>query len=250
MPIEVNTVPVGFDNYAYLVIDGTDALIIDAVSADPLKTILKERNLTLRFILSTHHHGDHTGGNRNLKNTTGCAVIGGDKRITALDRLSSDNEIINEGPFTFTALSVPGHTRGCTAWYFHNDGLLFTGDTLFYAGCGRLFEGNATRMHHSLSRIRSLPPSTILYCGHEYTLDNLRFARSVDPGNPDIDKRFFMVEKKLKKGFPSGPARLSEECATNPFLRTGEMSLRKAVQLIDAPESAVFTALRKRKDSF
>lgn len=250
MPINVVTVTIGYDNYAYLVINGPDALIIDAVAADPLEAILKERNLTLRYILSTHHHGDHTGGNSHLKKRTGCTVLGGDKRINALDRTITDNEVIDTHSFTFTALSVPGHTRGCTAWYFHNDGLLFTGDALFYAGCGRLFEGDAVQMHKSLSRIRSLPSSTILYCGHEYTLDNLRFAHSVDPNNGNIDTRISTVEEKLKNGFPSGPASLDEELVTNPFLRTGEPGLRKAVQFIDAPESAVFAALRKRKDHF
>jgi len=250
MPVEVVTVPIGHDNYAYVIVNGRDAIIIDAVSAPPLSGLLKERDLTLRFILSTHHHGDHTGGNRSLKTETGCSIVGGDRRISGIDRIVTDNERITEGPFGFTCLSVPGHTRGCINWYFHDNGLLFTGDTLFYCGCGRLFEGDARQMHHSLTRLASLPESTIVYCGHEYTLDNLGFARTIDPDNQELEKRIAYVKNTLQQGHPSGPSSIAEETATNPFLRTGSRAIRTAINLMSAPEETVFSALRKRKDSF
>ena len=250
MPFEVVTVPVGYDNYAYIVINGTDAIIIDAVSYKPLSSLLKERGLTLRLILSTHHHGDHTGGNLSLKKETSCLILGGDQRIPGIDRIVHDSEIITEGPFSFTSLSVPGHTRGCTSWYFHDNGILFTGDTLFYSGCGRLFEGTAREMHQSLTRIASLPKETQIYCGHEYTFDNLKFARSVDPDNRSINEKISSIIRKRDKRYPSDPSTIDEECAINPFLRTAERAIRSAVNLPDAADDTVFAALRKRKDSF
>lgn len=250
MSFEVMTVPIGSDNYAYVLINGRDAIIIDAVSSAPLSEIVRERDLTLRLILSTHHHGDHTGGNHSLKSQTGCTVIGGDQRISGIDRLVTDNQNVTEGPFNFTCLSVPGHTRGCFSWYFQDNGILFTGDTLFYSGCGRLFEGNAPQMYKSLRRLASLPESTLVYCGHEYTLDNLGFARTVDPNNDAIEEKITFVRKKLDDGLPSGPSTIAGELATNPFFRTASQTIRASVDLPDGSDDAVFAVLRKRKDSF
>jgi hydroxyacylglutathione hydrolase len=250
MPYEIVTLSAGYDNYCYGVISGQDAVIIDATDAEPVTSLLNERRLTLRAVLSTHHHGDHTGGNRELKKNTGCTILGGDRRIAGIDRCTKDGEVVFAGPFSLTCISVPGHTRGCSAWYFEQVRSLFTGDTLFYAGCGRLFEGSAKDMHASLTKVKTMPADTVIYCGHEYTLDNLSFARSVEPGNGAISDRMRSVRMKIDRGEPSGPSTVAEELGTNPFLRTGSAEIRSGLHLTDATDAEVFAELRRRKDRF
>jgi hydroxyacylglutathione hydrolase len=244
------TLPISYDNYAYLVVSGNDACVIDASEAEPIQEYLDRHDLDLKMILSTHHHGDHTGGNRKLKKTTGCVVIGGDRRIAEIDRTVKDRQKISDGPFTFECISVPGHTKGCCAYYLPELHALFTGDTLFYAGCGRLFEGSAEQMYHSLNKINSLPPETAIYCGHEYTLDNLAFAQSVEPDNSAIGQRSAAIQALRSQREPSGPASLSVERATNPFLRTASTTIRATLNLPDAPDEVVFAELRRLKDRF
>jgi hydroxyacylglutathione hydrolase len=247
---EIITIPVPYDNYAYCIACGMDAAVVDAADAGPVLDCLAERHLTLRMILSTHHHGDHTGGNAALRKKTGCRIIGGDRRIAGLNCLVKDGETVNEGPFSFEALAVPGHTAGCTAFYFKELSALFTGDTLFFAGCGRIFEGSAMQLFHSLQKICALPPDTKIYCGHEYTLGNLQFAKSVEPDNRAIDERTVSTRVLLDNGLFPGPSTIRQELDTNPFLRVGEKTIRTVVLLPDAPPEAVFAELRKRKDLF
>jgi hydroxyacylglutathione hydrolase len=244
------TLAVNHDNYAYAVIKGNDACIIDASEAEPVKSFLEQHRLALGMILSTHHHGDHTGGNRALKKQTGCVVVGGDRRIAGIDRIVTDRQHITDGPFSFECIAVPGHTKGCRAYYLQESGALFTGDTLFYAGCGRLFEGTAAEMHDSLSKISALPPDTGIYCGHEYTLNNLEFALSVEPNNSAVTRRSAEVRRLRDKGEPSGPAPLSMEFETNPFLRTDQTAIRATLHCAEASAEAVFAELRRRKDRF
>lgn len=250
MPVEVVTLPAGFDNYMYAVISVNGTVVIDATDPEPVFALLDSRRLSLHTILSTHHHGDHTGGNRELKKRTGCTILGGDRRIPGIDRCVKDGETVSTGPLSFRALLVPGHTSGCTAWYSEQTQSLFTGDTLFYAGCGRLFEGTPEQMYASLVKISRMSPDTVLYCGHEYTLDNLSFARSVEPENSAITGRMRAVRMKIDKGEPSGPSTLAEETRTNPFLRTGSAEIRSSLHMADAPGSSVFAELRGRKDRF
>ena len=250
MPLEIVTLPVAADNYTYCCISGNEALVVDATAAQPVISLLEQRGLSLRMILSTHHHGDHTGGNNRLKKMTGCTVLGNDRRVSDIDRIVTDRETVTDGPFSFECIAVPGHTRGCIAWYFIDPGLLFTGDTLFYAGCGRLFEGTAADLSHSLEKICRLPPETTIYCGHEYTLENLKFARSIEPNNPAIVERTVTVGLQLQKYNSYGPSNNALERATNPFLRTDEPAIRRTLGLPDAANEVVFSELRRRKDLF
>jgi hydroxyacylglutathione hydrolase len=247
---EILTIPIPYDNYAYCIDARTDAIVVDASDAETALDFLEKRHLPLRMILSTHHHGDHTGGNIAIRKKTGCRIAGGDRRIAGINRIFKDNETFDEGPFAFEAISVPGHTSGSMAFYFKELSTLFTGDTLFYAGCGRLFEGHAAQLYGSLKKLCDLPSDTKIYCGHEYTLGNLQFAKSIEPDNRAIDDRIVSARMLLDNGQPSGPSTLELECATNPILRADRKAVRGSVGLPDAPPEAVFAELRKRKDRF
>lgn len=250
MTPEIITIPIPDDNYSYCVVFGLEAIIIDASDTASISDFIENRGLLLRMILSTHHHTDHTAGNIGLKEKTGCLVAGGDRRIAGVDRIVKDHEIITIGPFIVECLAAPGHTKDGMVFYFKAMSALFTGDTLFYAGCGRLFEGSASQMAHSLKKISALPLYTSIYCGHEYTLENLRFAESIEPDNEAIDERLFAARELLDQGRSSGPSTLESELATNPFLRTDQKTIRRTVGLPTGPSEAVFAELRKRKDRF
>ena len=247
---EIFTIPIPYDNYAYCIDSRTDAVVVDASDADAVLDFLEKRHLPLRMILSTHHHADHTAGNIVMKKKTGCGIVGGDRRIAGINRIVKDGEKVSEGPFAFEAIAMPGHTSGGMAFYFKELSALFTGDTLLYAGCGRLFEGDAHQIYDSLKKICALPPDTKIYCGHEYTLGNLEFAKSIEPDNGAIAERIVSARMLLDNGQPSGPSTLKLELATNPFLRVSQEAVRRAVGLPHAPEDAVFAELRKRKDRF
>ncbi len=250
MDPEIVTIPIPCDNYAYCIVSGSDAIVVDASEERPIADCIDSRRLSLHTVLSTHHHGDHTGGNIALKKKTGCTIAGGDKRIAGIDHIVNDHKKISEGLFTFESIATPGHTSGSMAFYFKELSALFTGDTLFYAGCGRLFEGTASQLFGSLQKISTLPLDTKIYCGHEYTLENLRFAKPIEPDNAAIENRITEVRKLLDKGRPSGPSTLKQELATNPFLRVERETVRASLGLPDAPPEIVFAELRKRKDRF
>jgi hydroxyacylglutathione hydrolase len=250
MRMKIITIPVPEDNYAYCVTFGLEALVIDACEAEAVCGFIRGRGLSLRMILSTHHHADHTAGNIGVKEMTGCTVAGGDGRIAGIERIVTDREKIAAGPFSFECIAVPGHTRGCFAYYSRELSALFTGDTLFYSGCGRLFEGSAPQMARSLEKISGFPLHTELYCGHEYTLENLRFAAAIEPDNKAVRERAASVAALLDEGRPSGPSTVELELAANPFLRIGEKAVRAAVGLPDGSPEEVFAELRKRKDGF
>jgi hydroxyacylglutathione hydrolase len=247
---EVVTLLTPPDNYTYCIISGKSAVVIDASSDRPVLELLEKRGTSLEIIVSTHHHHDHTAGNLSLKSTTGCTIIGGDRRIAGIDRLVADNETIASGPFALKVLATPGHTRGHIALYQESSGSLFTGDTLFYAGCGRLFEGTVEELCHSLMKMASMPPETNIYCGHEYTLDNLAFARFVEPSNTAVVERIASVSRLREKGDFTPPASLEQELETNPFLRLDEKEIRRHTGLVDDPAVRVFEKLRKEKDRF
>jgi hydroxyacylglutathione hydrolase len=250
MNTEIVTIPIPDDNYAYCIIAASEAIVIDASEAEPIFDLINRRGLSLRMILSTHHHGDHTGGNSLLKKKTGCIVAGGDRRIAGIDRILEDNEKVTEGLFEFETIAVPGHTNGSVAFYFRKSSTLFTGDTLFYAGCGRIFEGGASPLFGSLKKIAALPQTTKIYCGHEYTLENLQFAKSIEPDNDAIDKRIIAMRNAIDQGLPSGPSTLELELSTNPFLRVDQKTIREVLSLPNASSDSVFAELRKRKDRF
>lgn len=242
-------------NYVYLIRDPqTEAVaVVDPTEAGMVLAALEQRGWRLTHILSTHHHNDHTAGNLPLKDRTGCLIVGpraDAARIPGIDVVVADGETVTFGARQARVFDVPGHTRGHIAYHFADDAALFCGDTLFSLGCGRMFEGTPEQFWSSLLKLRALPDDTMVYCAHEYTESNLRFALSVDPDNPALQTRGRTVEALRAEGQPTVPSRLGEEKAANPFLRADDPALQAALGLSGAPPERVFAEVRARKDSF
>jgi len=258
--IQIDALPAFTDNYIWLLQDPASqrCAVVDPGDAAPVFAWLAQHpGWQLSDILVTHHHHDHVGGVAELKAGTGARVLGpAAENIPARDIALVDNDQIQVLGLAFTVYAVPGHTLGHIAFY-HDDAttpLLFSGDTLFAAGCGRLFEGTPEQMHNSLSRLGELPDNTLVYCTHEYTLSNLRFALAVEPNNPDIAERFAQVTAWRNENRISLPSNLALERRTNPFIRTGETSVKEKVDERTGSDnqspSAIFAALRAWKDKF
>jgi len=253
---DVNIEPVAClsDNFAYLIWhDGTrKALVVDPSEAAPVQQALQQRELELGAILCTHHHWDHVGGVKELCEChAGLPVFASDHdvpRIEGATRGLADGESFEEAGLRFECMKVPGHTLGALAYYVEN--AVFTGDTLFGAGCGRLFEGTPAQMHASLMRLAALPGSTRVYFGHEYTRANLTFARSIEPENEAVRARLQRAD--VTKISCTTPSTIEEERATNPFLRCAELSVRASLGegFVRASDVETFAELRRRKDSF
>jgi hydroxyacylglutathione hydrolase len=251
MQMEITLIPAFSDNYIYLLSNGEQAAVVDPGEAAPVLAFIEENNLTLTHLLCTHHHGDHIGGVDRLKQETGCLVLGPkDLRIPQTDQCLEEGEHFSDQLLEFDVLSVPGHTSIHLAYHFPKEHWLFTGDSLFVGGCGRLFEGTAAQMWHSLSKFLRLPDTTEVYCGHEYTLSNLQFAQSLEPNHPAIATKLSQVEEKRRQGLPTIPSTLGEEKETNPFLRVQDPSLAKAVDMEGSTPEELFAEIRKRKDLF
>lgn len=252
---ELVQIPARRDNYIYALHDeamGVTA-VIDPADAAPVMDMLKERMWGLDMILVTHHHNDHVGGIEELKEATGCIVVGYDhdaKRIPGIDRRMEEGERVTVGRILGELMFVPGHTLGHVAYYFPELKLLFSGDTLFSLGCGRLFEGTPGQMLASLRRIMALPDDTVICCTHEYTEANGRFALTVEPENLDLKMRLDEVARLRRKGLPTVPMLLGEEKKTNPFLRPDSPEIRRNLDFELARDIGVFTELRHRKDVF
>lgn len=242
------------DNYIWLLRKGAAAVVVDPGDAGPVLDVLDRQGLALTAILITHHHADHQGGVVGLVARYPVPVFGpAHESITALSRPLHGGETISlpELDVEFAVIAVPGHTLGHLA--YHGAGSLFCGDTLFTAGCGRVFEGTMAQMLASLERLAALPADTAVYCAHEYTQANLRFALAVDPGNPLLQQRAAEVAALRAEGRASVPSTLAQEKATNPFLRCDEPALVAAAQSRGASANdplAVFTALREWKNVF
>ena len=249
---DVSFIPAFKDNYIWLLTRGRRAAVVDPGDAAPVEARLAADGLSLEAILVTHHHADHQGGVRALaarwqpavfapvsESITGCThPLSGGERIAILD-------------CPVDVLAVPGHTLGHLAYVA--PGMLFCGDTLFGAGCGRLFEGSPAQMAASLSRLAELPDDTAVYCAHEYTALNLGFARAVEPDNPALAERVARVAAQRAAGLPSVPSTLAEEKATNPFLRCGEPAVVAAALAhgaVDRSPTAVFAAIRGWRNTF
>ncbi|MHC8353956.1 hydroxyacylglutathione hydrolase [Pseudomonas sp. LB3P81] len=254
--IQITALPAFTDNYIWLLQDpGTRrCAVVDPGDAAPVQAWLAANpGWVLSDILITHHHHDHVGGVEQLKKATDAKVYGpASETIPARDVALKDNDRINVLGWDFDVLAVPGHTLGHIAFY--HPGTLFCGDTLFAAGCGRLFEGTPEQMHTSLTQLAALPEDTRVYCTHEYTLSNLKFAVAVEPNNLHTAERLAKVMQQRKAGIITLPSTIALEKQTNPFLRTGETSVKEKVDERDGPNnrapSAVFAALRAWKDKF
>ena len=228
------------DNYSYLITDSDrNSIVIDPSEADPIIKIVEKKELNLQFILNTHHHFDHIGGNDELKKKYSSEIVGFKKdkdRIPGIDISVSDNEVWKSGNFEAKIIYIPGHTSGHIAFYFYKNEILFSGDTLFSLGCGRVFEGTHEDMFNSLSKFKNLPQSTKVYCGHEYTYNNSLFCIKYDSENIMLKEKIIEIEKKLRKKEPTIPSTIKDELECNIFLR--------------AKTLAEFSKLRDLKDNF
>ncbi len=251
--LNVELVPLLRDNYAYLLFEpetGTTG-VVDPGEAGPILAALEQRGRRLDWVLITHHHGDHTAGLADLKRVTGCKAVGPRAefgRIAGLDLTVAEGESFALGHATAEVFETPGHTAGHIVYHFPDSEVLFAGDTLFVMGCGRLFEESPQAMWASLAKLAALPPATRVYCGHEYTLANARFALTVDPDNAALAARARRVEEARERGEPTVPTTIEEELRTNPFLRADEPAIRQHLGLRDEPAAAVFAEIRRRKD--
>ena len=255
--MKVVAVPQLMDNYAYLVVDEAtrQAGIVDCAEAEPVLKAVAREQVTLTAILPTHHHYDHVGGNEDLlKVHPALTVYGFDERIPGLTQRVQDGDRLQVGSLAARVIFIPAHTTGHIAYYFPEAQAVFTGDTLFAGGCGRLFEGDAAMMIASLSKLVGLPDETRVYFGHEYTEKNLRFARTLEPDNAALREKHAWSEAQMRSGGTTTPTTIGSEKATNPFLRWASPELRATLktQFPDLPmtDVDVFAKTRALKDNY
>jgi hydroxyacylglutathione hydrolase len=253
--VEVHMFPCLSDNYGFLLhapAAGVTAAI-DTPEVDPILRALERKGWSLTYIMNTHHHGDHAGGNLRLKALTGCRIIGpraDAARIPGIDIEVGDGDRFDFGGREVEVFDTPGHTRGHIVYLLREDRVAFVGDTLFAMGCGRLFEGSPGEMWTSLGKILAWPDDTRIYCAHEYTQANARFALSVEPANAALLERAAAVNRLRARNEPTVPTTLALEKATNPFLRPSSPNLRETIGLPGASDVEVFARTRALKDSF
>ncbi|KAJ8755262.1 hypothetical protein K2173_019060 [Erythroxylum novogranatense] len=254
--LQIELVPCLRDNYAYLLhdVDTGTVGVVDPSESIPIINALSRKNRNLNYILNTHHHYDHTGGNEELKARYGAKVIGSGidrERIPGIDIALNDGEKWMFAGHEVHVMESPGHTRGHISFYFPGSGAIFTGDTLFSLSCGKLFEGTPEQMFASLKKIMSLPDDTNIYCGHEYTLSNSKFAVSIEPNNEALRSYAAQVAHLQSKNFPTIPTTLKLEKACNPFLRTSSEEIRKSLGIsATADDAEALGIIRQAKDNF
>ena len=239
--MQIQIIPCLNDNYSYLIIDEEEniACVVDPSESEPIIKYLERTNIKLKFILNTHHHYDHVGGNQELKKKYGANVVGykGDKdRIPGIDILVSDQETWKYKNFEAKIIHIPGHTLGHIGFYFHKNESVFTGDTLFSLGCGRIFEGTYHQMFDSLMKLKKLPKNTKVFCGHEYTLQNSKFCKVHDKDNINLETKINKIKIKLNAGLSTIPSTIKDELECNIFLRSDNVE--------------TFSKLRDLKDNF
>ncbi len=253
MALEIHQFPCLQDNFGVLIHD-TDRGVtasIDAPETDAVRAALKQKGWTLSYILTTHHHADHTDGNLALKADSGCVIIGPKAeaaKIPGIDSEVADGNAFRLGSFQVQVLDTPGHTNGHISFYIPQAGVAFVGDTMFALGCGRVIEGTNEMMWSSLAKLIALPPATRIYCGHEYTLANAKFSLTIEPENETLVARAATIEKLRAAGNATLPTTIGEELATSPFVRVKSAAIRKRLNLVDAPDWQVFAEVRTRKN--
>jgi hydroxyacylglutathione hydrolase len=253
--LEIHQFPCLSDNYGFLVHDADSGVTacIDTPEAEPILRALDEKGWQLTHILNTHWHPDHAGGNEAIRARTGCRIVGpaGEQgRIPSIERAVREGDVVDLGGHEARVLDVGGHTSGHIAYWLPADGVAFVGDTLFALGCGRLFEGTPQQMWSSLRKLMALPPETVVYCAHEYTQSNARFALTVDPDNAALRERAAKVDRDRAAGRLTVPTTIGDELKTNPFLRAEDPSLQRAIGMEGADPVEVFAETRRRKDRF
>ena len=249
--MNIEIIPCLNDNYSYLIHEEktNTVAIVDPSEFEPCDEVIKNKYKKLDYILNTHHHYDHVGGNEKLKKKYGSTVLGfeGDKeRIPLIDKFLNNNQNFKIGNLSFLVIFVPGHTNGHVAFYSKSEKIIFTGDALFSLGCGRVFEGTNEQMFNSLNEFKKLPPDTKVYCGHEYTKKNLDFCLAYDQNNKFLQKKGDWVNLNTT----TIPSSIGEELKTNIFLRCNEPSIKNALNLNNSSDLEIFVKLRNLKDAF
>ena len=253
--LDVSIIKCLSDNYSYLIRDKKTNLVgvVDPSEFNPIDIEISKTYKKLDFILNTHHHNDHVGGNMDLKKKYNSKVICSsydEKKIPGVDIKKNDGDQFSLGEIDFKIIHIPGHTLGHIAFYSEKANVIFTGDTLFSLGCGRVFEGTFEQMFESLEKIKSLSKNTMVFCGHEYTNKNAQFCISIDKDNKKLRDRIEDVKNKTKKKLPTLPVTLGEELETNIFLRCDDKKIKNNLKMNNSSKLEVFTKLRNLKDQF
>ena len=243
------------DNYAYIIFNEITlaSAVVDPSEANPIINEIEKKNLKLKYIFNTHHHYDHVGGNKKLKEKYNCKVVGFEKdksRIPEIDITLKDNQKWENDLFECSILHIPGHTSGHICIYISEINALFTGDTLFSLGCGRIFEGTYKEMYESLNKIKKFPLDTKIYCGHEYTKKNSDFCLSIDKKNSKLINKISEINNNIKSGKPTIPSILGDELECNIFLRSDNIEIQKQLGINIGNPIEAFTKLRDLKDNF
>lgn len=252
-PLEIDLFPCRSDNFGVLLHDPVSGATasIDAPEEKPILDALARRGWTLTHILTTHHHGDHVEANPALKQRFGATIIGPKREtIPGIDRKVDEGDVFDFAGRRVEVIATPGHTLGHICFYLPEEKLLFAADTLFALGCGRVFEGTPAQMWGSLEKLAALPDETTVYFGHEYTLSNARFAKTIDPDNAALLARVAEIEALRAAGGFTAPTTIGLEKATNPFLRAGDPAIRRHLGMETASDAEVFAEIRGRKDRF
>ena len=253
--LKIIIIPCLQDNYSYVIQDTSTNIVgvVDPSEFKPVNSFIKKEFNKIDFIMNTHHHFDHTGGNLELKEKYNCKIIGSskdEKRIPGIDVKLQNNDIFKFGNIEFKIILVPGHTSGHICFYSDKEKIIFTGDTLFSLGCGKVLEGTYSEMLDSLNKIKNLPNDTKIYCGHEYTKRNLDFCSEIESNNHFLEEKKIWVNLRINKKNPTLPVTIEEEMNTNIFLRCNTSSVKKNLGMENSSEVEIFRKLRDLKDSF